>query len=100
LTERLCPFQRRHLGVATSVLANSDQTRYPATVDKFVSHHWPKTLRSDHHDVDIFSWNDRSIINRETVSKEKRLARSQIRSDFFFVDDRHLCIGQRKKDDV
>src|SRR5437764_2313208 len=85
-TDRLRPCQRAPLSAATSVLINSDQTRYPATVDKFVSHHRAKSLWSDHHDIDVLSWNDRSIINCETVSKKKRLARPQIRSDFFFVD--------------
>ncbi len=34
------------------------------------------------------------------MGKKERLARSQIRSDFFFIDGGHLGVGQREKDDV
>ena len=99
-TDRLCPGQRRPLATATRVLVNRDQSRYSASVNEFAANHWPEPLRGDHHNIDIFSRNDRSIINRESVSEEKRLARSEIRSNLFFVNGRHLCIGQREKNDV
>src|SRR5438552_3908255 len=70
------------------------------SVNEFAANHWPEPLRGDHHNIDIFSRDDRSIINRESVSEEKRLARSEIRSNLLFVYGRHLCIGQREKNDV
>src|SRR4029077_9404639 len=88
------------LGVATSILLNSDQSRYSATAHEFASYHRSESFRCDHHNIDIFSRNDRSIINRKAVSKKKRLARSQIRSDFLLIDGGHLCVRQSEKNDV
>src|SRR5207244_5931273 len=87
-------------GPPASVLVNSDQSRYTTTVDEFASNHWPESFRSDHHNIDIFSRNDGAVINREAVSKEKRLAGPQIRGDLLLIDRRHLCVGQREKDNV
>src|SRR5437016_12788058 len=99
-TDRLRPGQRRPLGMATRVWMNSDQSRYSASVTEFAANHWPEPLRGDHHNIDVFSRNDRSIINRKAVGKEKGLALSEIRSNLLFVTGGHLCIRQREKNDV
>src|SRR6266496_3607516 len=99
-TDRLGPSQRSPFGPATSVPVNSNQSRYSATADEFASHHRSESFRCDHHNIDIFSRNDCSITNRKAVSKEKRLPRSQIRSDFLLIDCGHLCVWQREKNDV
>ena len=99
-TDRLGPGQRRPLGATTVVLLNGNQSRHSATIDEFASYHWSESFRRDHHNIDIFTRNDRAIINREAVSKEKRLACSQIRSDVLLIHGRHLGVRQSDKNDV
>jgi len=56
-----------------------------------------RALRGDHHNIDIFSRNDRSIINRESVSEEKRLARRRFGAISFFVNGRISVSGSARK---
>src|SRR5947208_781638 len=74
-------------------------TRVHQRIDA-AANHWPEPLRGDHHNIDVFSRNDRSIIDRKAVGKEKGLALSEIRSNLLFVNGRHLCIRQREKNHV
>ena len=83
------PRQSRSLRMPAGILVNRNQPWRAATSQKFPAHHRSETLGRDHHNVDIFPRNDRTIINRKAVGEEQSLARTQIWRDLFCVNGRH-----------
>ena len=79
---------------------NRDQRGHAAPLYEFPAHHRPQTFRCDHHHIDIFSRDNRAVMNREAVRDNQRLVRPQMRSDLFFVNLRHFRIRQREKNDI
>ena len=74
------------------ILMNRNQARCAATSEKFAAHHWSESLGGNHHNIDIFARNDRSVINRKAVREEQRLTATQIGSDLFSINNWYLGV--------
>src|SRR5439155_8405609 len=90
--DSFCPSQGRLRAAPAWILMNCDQRRRATSSQKFPTYHWSEAFGRDHHNIDILGWNDGAIVNGKTVCKEQRLAGTQIRSDLFRVNGRHLRV--------
>src|SRR6266699_2278215 len=73
--DAFCPSQGCPLCISAPILINRNQCRDAAAFGKFPTHHRSQPFRRDHYNIDIFSWNERAVMNREAVRYKQRLAR-------------------------
>src|SRR5947207_10473286 len=74
--DSFCPSQSCLLGVAAGILINRDQSGCTTASHKLTAHHRSQAFGSDHHNIDIFAWDDRAIINCKPMREKQGLART------------------------
>src|SRR5438552_3982230 len=73
-TNRFRPGERRLLGMTAWVLMDRNERRHATASYEFPAHHRAESFRCNHHNIEIFTGNNRSVINGKAVSKQQRLA--------------------------
>src|SRR3989344_481802 len=92
--------QRNVLGVARSVLIDSDQVRDTAALDELGTYGVARSLRRDHDHVEIATRHDLVVVNRETVGEGQGSALLDVRLDFVFVQGRLELVRGQDHDQV
>src|SRR5205809_3158539 len=72
--DSFCPGQSCLLGVAAGILMNRDQSWRATASHKLPAHHRSQAFGSDHHNIDIFAWDNRAVINCKPMREKQGLA--------------------------
>ncbi len=91
---------QRFFGVARSILVDSDQVRDTAAFDELGTHGVARSFRRDHDHVEVSTWHNLVVVNRETVGEGQGGAFLDVRLDFVLVQGRLELVRGQDHDQV